>query len=79
MLRISIDKMKDNGFRLTKERSKRYSAQTITDAEYTVDIALQENTPAQAESLLHFKGVRLTAAFKSQRETSTGIKTVSEN
>ena len=45
--------MKDNGFKLAKERSRRYPAQTITDAEYTNDIALMANTPAQAETLLH--------------------------
>ena len=28
-------------------------AQTITDADYTDDIALLVNTPAQAETLLH--------------------------
>ena len=33
VLRMSIDKMKDNGFKLTKERSRRYPAQTITDAD----------------------------------------------
>ena len=32
MLRMSIDKMKDNGFKMTKERSRRYP-QTITKAE----------------------------------------------
>ena len=40
VLRTSINKMKDNGFKLTKERSRRYPAQTITDADYTDDIAL---------------------------------------
>ena len=45
--------MKDNGFKLTKERSRRYSAQTITDADYADDIALLANTPAQVETLLH--------------------------
>ena len=45
--------MKDNGFRLTKERSRRYTAHTITDADYADDIALLTNTPAQAETLLH--------------------------
>ena len=45
MLRTSIDKMKDNGFKLSKERSRRYPAQTITDADYTNDIALLANTP----------------------------------
>ena len=53
VLRTSIDIMKDNGFKQTKERSRRYIAQTITDADYTDDIALQANTPAQVESLLH--------------------------
>ena len=33
MLRTSIDKMKENGFKLTKERSRKYPAQTITDAD----------------------------------------------
>ena len=34
MLRTSIHKMKENGFKLTKERRRRYPAQTITDADY---------------------------------------------
>ena len=33
--------------------SKRYPAQTITDADYAGDIALLANTPNQAKSLLH--------------------------
>ena len=45
--------MKENGIKLTKERSRRYTAQTITDVDYADDIALLANTPAQAESLLH--------------------------
>ena len=45
--------MKENGFKPAKKRSRRYLAQTITDADYTDDIALLVNTPAQAESLLH--------------------------
>ena len=45
VLRTSIDKMKDNGFKLTKERSRRYPTQTITDTDYTDDIALLVNTP----------------------------------
>ena len=53
VLRTSIDKMKDNGFKLTKERSRRYSAKIITDADYADDIALLANTPALAETLLH--------------------------
>ena len=50
VLRKSIDKMK--GFKLTKERSRRYPAQTITVVDYADDIALLVNTPAQAETLL---------------------------
>ena len=45
--------MKDNGFKLAKERSRRYSAQTITDVDYADDIALLANTPTLAETLLH--------------------------
>ena len=53
VLRTSIDKIKENGFKLTKERSRKYPAKTITDADYADDIALLANTPAQAETLLH--------------------------
>ena len=53
VLRTSIELMKENGFKLAKERSRRYLAQTITNAEYADDIALLANTRAQAESLLH--------------------------
>ena len=53
VLRTSIDKIKENGFKLTKERSRWYLAKTITDADYTDDIALLANTLAQAETQLH--------------------------
>ena len=53
MLRTSINKMKDNGFKVTKERSRRYPAQTIADTDYANDTALLANTPTQAETLLH--------------------------
>ena len=53
VLRTSIDKIKENSFKLTKERSRRFLAQTITDADYADDIAILANTPAEAESLLH--------------------------
>ena len=46
MLRTSIDKMKENSFKLTKERSRRYPAHTIMDADYANDIALMANTLA---------------------------------
>ena len=38
---------------MTKKRSRRYPAKTITDADYADDIAILENTPNQAETLLH--------------------------
>ena len=44
--------MKNIGFKLTKERSRRYPAQIITDVNYADDVALLVNTPAQAETLL---------------------------
>ena len=53
VLRTSIDKIRENGFELTKKRSKRYPTITITDADYANDIAILTNTPAQAETLLH--------------------------
>ena len=52
MLRTSIDKIRENGFEMTKKRSRRYPAKTITEADYTDDIALLANTPKQAETLL---------------------------
>ena len=53
VLRTSIDKIRENGFELTKKRSRRYPAKTITDADYADDIAILANTPDQAETLLH--------------------------
>ena len=53
VLRTSIDKIRENCFELTKKRSRRYPAKTITDADYADDIALLANTPNQAETLLH--------------------------
>ena len=46
VLRTSIDKIKGNGFELTKKRSRRYPAKTITDAYYA-------DAPNQAETLQH--------------------------
>ena len=43
--------MKENGFKLAKERSRRYPAQIITDVDYADDIAHLANKPAQAEPL----------------------------
>ena len=46
VLRTSIDKIRENGFELTKKRSRRYPAKTMNDA-------IPANTPNQAETLLH--------------------------
>ena len=51
MLRTSIDKIKENRLKLTKERCRRYFAKTITD--YDDDIALLANASSQAKTLLH--------------------------
>ena len=53
MLRTSIDKIRENGFELTKKRNRRYPAKTIIDADYADNIVLLANTPNQAETLLH--------------------------
>ena len=53
VLRTSIDEIRENGFKLTKKRSRRYSAKTITDADYADDIVILANTLNQAETLLH--------------------------
>ena len=49
----SIDKIKENGLELTKKRSRRYPAKTITGADYADDIAILANTPDQTETQLH--------------------------
>ena len=53
VLRTSIDKIRENGFDLTKKRSRRCPAKTITDTDYADDIAILANAPNQAETLLH--------------------------
>ena len=53
VLRTSIDKIRENGFVPKKKRNRRYSAKTITDADYADDIAILANTSNQAETLLH--------------------------
>ena len=52
-LRTSIDKTRKIGSELTKKRNRRYSANTITNADYADDIAILANTPNQAETLQH--------------------------
>ena len=53
VLRTSMDKIRENGFKPTKKRSRRYPTKTITDAVYADDIALLANKPNQDETLLH--------------------------
>ena len=53
VFRMSIDLMKENSFKLAKERNRRYPTQTITDADFTDNIALLANLPTQDESLQH--------------------------
>ena len=53
VLRTSVNKMKDNGFKLTNEKIDKYPAQTIIDADYADNIVLLANATAQAETLLH--------------------------
>ena len=47
MLRTSIDKIKENGFQLTKKRSRRYPAKTINNADYANDIAILAKNPSK--------------------------------
>ena len=53
VLRTLIDKIKENGFELTKKINRRYPAKTITDANYANNMPILANAPAQAETLLH--------------------------
>ena len=45
--------MKANVFTQEKQKSRRYSIETISDADYADDLELLANTPVQADSLLH--------------------------
>ena len=53
VLRTSIDKIKENGFELTKKRSRRYSAKTITDTDYADDIGILANASDQDKTQLN--------------------------
>lgn len=45
--------IEDNGFTLHPQRSNRYPASKITDADYTDDLMLFSNLIIQMETLLH--------------------------
>ena len=53
MVRMSIEIMKDNGFKQAKKRSRRYPTQTIVDTDFADDKFLLANTPAEGETQLH--------------------------
>ena len=53
VLRTSIDKIRENGFELTKKRAEGTPQKTITDADYADHIVILANTPDQAKTLLH--------------------------
>ena len=53
MLRLSIDKIKENGFELTKKRNRSYPIKTITNADYADNLVILANAPAQAKTPLH--------------------------
>ena len=54
-LRTFIESMKNNGFKLANERNRRYPTQSITDADYTDDIALLAKAHTKANTLLHIQ------------------------
>ena len=53
VLRTSVHKIKHLGLTLTKARSRRHPAVTITDADYADDLALMADAIADAQTLLH--------------------------
>lgn len=50
---MSVNTLEDNGFTLHPQRSNRYPASKITDADYTDDLMLFSNLIIQTETLLH--------------------------
>ena len=53
VLKTSLDKIKVNGFELTKKRSRRYPTKNLSDADYVDDVAILANAPTKAKTLLH--------------------------
>ena len=71
ILRTSIDKIKELGLTITKARSSRFPATTITDADYADDLALMTNTITEAKTLLHSleKAAGDTGLFVNAKKT----------
>ena len=67
VLRTPTDLMKEKGFKLTKERSRRYTTQTITDADYADDSGLLANSLALAKILLRSWWHRLPCQQRQNR------------
>ena len=53
ILRTTLDINKHLGFTISKSRSRRHPAVTITDADYADDLALFSNNCKDAERMLH--------------------------
>ena len=53
VLRTSIDENKDLGLTLSKQRSRRYPAIKITDADYADDLVIFADSSRNAENLLN--------------------------
>ena len=53
ILWTSVDQIKENGFTLKKAKSWQYPTETVSDADYSENLALLTNAPAEAESLVH--------------------------
>ena len=54
VLRTSSDEKKDLGLTLSKQRSRRYPAIKITDADYADDLVIFADSSRNAEKLLNF-------------------------
>ena len=63
MLRTSIDKIKENGFELTKKRSRRYPAKTIADADCPDYIAILATHPPKPKHYILHSLERATAGI----------------
>ena len=68
VLRTSIDKIRENGFELTKKRSRRYPAKTNTDDNYADDIAILANTPTKPKNYCILLNKPQRATFPHKKE-----------
>ena len=53
LLKTSIDENKDLGLTLSKQRSRRYPASKITDADYADDLVIFADSRRNADKLLN--------------------------